>query len=132
MHAHWNGKFLALGGGGWSGSFSNAYGTGLQRGYATVSTDTGHKSGDPTEVSWQLIAPGVPANDRIEDCNWRAVEQLTIVGKAIVQAYYGKTIALSYWQGCSTGGRQGMVLAQRFPTTTESSLAPPFSPRSCR
>ena len=111
----WNGKFLALGGGGWSGSFSGAFGTGLGRGYATVSTDTGHKSGDPTQENWQLNPDNTPADNRIEDFNWRSLEQMTIIGKAIVQAHYDDTIDLSYWQGCSTGGRQGMLLSQRYP-----------------
>jgi feruloyl esterase len=112
--AGWNGKFLALGGGGWAGVFSNAT-TGLSRGYATGSTDTGHKAGDPTQANWQLLAPGIPNSDAMEDFNWRSMQQMTIVGKQMVQAFYDDTIDYSYWQGCSTGGRQGMKMSQLFP-----------------
>jgi feruloyl esterase len=104
----WNGKFLGVGNGGWAGSIP--YGqmiSGLGLGYAVGSTDTGHSGADAT------FAPGHP--EKLIDFGYRAVHEMTATAKAVVKAFYSDAPRFSYWSGCSTGGRQGLVEAQRFP-----------------
>ena len=105
---NWNGKFLALGNGGWAGSISfSAMATGLQSGYAVASNDTGHKGGSAS------FAVGHP--EKVVDFAWRAMHEMAVRSKQMIEAYYEQSPRLSYYQGCSTGGRQGMMEAQRFP-----------------
>jgi feruloyl esterase len=112
----WNGKYEAVGGGGWAGVISyTALASALQEGYATSSTDTGHKGGDAT------FAPGHP--EKVVDFAYRAVHEMTLKAKAIINAYYGRAPKLSYWNGCSTGGRQGLMEAQRYPEDFDAILA---------
>jgi feruloyl esterase len=118
----WNGKFLGIGGGGFGGSISaGGFTEGLQRGYAAAQTNIGHTNADG--VAWALTAPGVPNGDRVTDYDYRSVRLMTTVGKAIVLAYYGNDPDYSYWQGCSTGGREGMIEAQRFPKDYDGIIA---------
>ncbi len=106
----WNGKFLALGNGGFSGEISYpGMVAPLTRGYATASTDTGHEGG-PFDSSFALGHP-----EKWIDWTYRAVHQMTVQSKAILRAYYRNAPRFSYWSGCSTGGRQGLAEAQRFP-----------------
>src|ERR1051326_7063033 len=94
----WNGKFLAVGGGGWVGSINyGGMAAAVQEGYATASTDTGHVGGNAE------FAPGHP--EKVIDFAYRAVHDMTIKAKAIMAAHYGREPRLSYWTGCSTGGR---------------------------
>jgi feruloyl esterase len=104
----WNGKFQAVGNGGWSGAI--VYGPlarALAHGYATASTDTGHTGGSGS------FALGHP--EKLIDFGYRAVHQMTVEAKAIIAAFYGNGPKLSYWVGCSSGGKQGLKEAQRFP-----------------
>jgi tannase/feruloyl esterase len=120
--ASYNGRFQAVGGGGYAGSISfGAMATVLRAGYATASTDTGHPASaggtfalnpDRT-LNWQLI----------EDFASRSLFQLTKKAKALIAAYYGGPAEYSYWNGCSTGGRQGLMLAQRMPGEYDGILA---------
>ena len=104
----WNGKFQGVGGGGFAGVISYGAMTGaLRRGYATASTDTGHAT---PGGAWALGRP-----DLVTDFAYRAVHEMTVKAKAVVAAFYGKAAARSYFVGCSTGGRQGLMEAQRFP-----------------
>jgi len=104
----WNGKFQAVGNGGWSGSINtNALAAALRRGYATASTDTGHEGGSAS------FALGHP--EKLIDYGYRAVHEMTVKAKAIIATYYGDGPKLSYWNGCSAGGKQGLKEAQRFP-----------------
>ena len=118
----WNGKFLGIGGGGLGGAISSGgFTDGLRRGYAAAQTDIGHTNADG--VGWALIAPGVPNTDRITDYSWRAVRLMTTVGKEIVKLYYAQGPQYSYWQGCSLGGREGMMETQRFPEDYDGVIA---------
>lgn len=104
----WNGKFEAVGNGGWAGTISyGAMAVALHDGYATASTDTGHSSGGG---SFALHHP-----EKVIDFGWRSEHEMTVKAKAIIQAFYGRPARMSYWNGCSTGGRQGLKEAQRFP-----------------
>ena len=113
---NWNGKFQAVGNGGWAGIISYpALATALQEGYATASTDTGHKGGNA------LFAIGHA--EKLTDFAYRAVHEMTVQSKAIVSSYYGRAARLSYWNGCSTGGRQGLMSAQKYPEDFDAILA---------
>ena len=111
----WNGKFLAVGNGGWNGNIDrNALATGLRRGYATASTDTGHEGGG---------GPWMQRPEKLIDFGYRAVHEMTVKARAIVNAYYENTARLSFFQGCSAGGRQGLKAAQRFPEDFDGIVA---------
>jgi len=114
--AGWNGKYMAVGNGAFSGSIAYAaMANGLARGYAVSSTDTGHQGGSAS------FALGHP--EKLIDFGWRAVHEMTVTSKKIVTAYYGDTPKYSYWNGCSAGGRQGMKEAQRFPEDFDGIIA---------
>jgi feruloyl esterase len=114
-NASWNGKFLAVGNGGFAGSISfAAMADGLAEGYATASNDTGHKGGGG---EFALV------EDKLVDFAYRAMHEMTVQSKAIVQSYYTRPARLSYYAGCSTGGRQGLVSAQRYPADFDAIIA---------
>jgi feruloyl esterase len=113
---NWNGKFLAVGNGGWAGSISfDAMAGGLRRGYATASNDTGHTGASAA------FAVGHP--EKLVDFGYRAMHEMAVQSKAIIQTFYRRGPQLSYYQGCSTGGRQGMMAAQRFPEDFDAIIA---------
>jgi feruloyl esterase len=106
----WNGKLLGLGGGGWAGNVTpQAAAAGLAAGYATLQTDGGH----PGTVVWDNAWASDPV--ALDDFAWRAIHEMTVAGKMLAAAYYGKPAGRSYFNGCSTGGRQALMEAQRFP-----------------
>ena len=113
---NWNGKFQAVGNGGWAGVISYpAMASALQEGYATASTDTGHKGGNA------VFAIGPP--EKVVDFAYRAVHETTVKAKALIGAFYDRAPRLSYWNGCSTGGRQGLMEAQKYPDDFDAILA---------
>jgi feruloyl esterase len=112
----WNGKFQAVGNGGWAGSISYAaMAAAVQEGYATASNDTGHEGGNA------LFAIDHP--EKLVDFAYRAVHEMTVQAKAVLGKYYGQAPRFSYWNGCSTGGRQGLMSAQRYPEDFDAILA---------
>jgi len=114
--ANWNGKFQAVGNGGWSGSINNnALAAALRRGYATSSTDTGHQG---SSASFALGHP-----EKLIDYAWRSEHEMTSKSKSIIEAFYGKGPKLSYWNGCSAGGKQAMKEAQTFPDDFDGIIA---------
>ena len=114
--ADWNGKFEAVGNGGFAGVISfPAMASALREGYATASTDTGHTGGSG------IFAMGHP--EKMIDFGYRAVHEMTVKAKALITAFYGRAPRFSYWNGCSTGGRQGLKEAQRFPDDFDAILA---------
>ena len=105
---NWNGKFLAVGNGGWAGSISlSAIARSLSEGYAAASNDTGHKGGSGE------FALGQP--EKVIDFGYRSMHEMAVQSKSIIGEYYGQAPSLSYYNGCSTGGRQGLMEAQRYP-----------------
>lgn len=113
---NWNGKFEAVGNGGWAGNISYpALATALSRGYATASTDTGHAT---PGGSFALNHP-----EKLVDFGYRAVHEMTVQAKALIAAFYGNQPSRSYWNGCSTGGRQGLMSAQRYPADYDGIIA---------
>lgn len=114
--AGWNGKFQAVGNGGWGGAISYpALAVALADGYATASTDTGHSTNGGS------FALGHP--EKIADFGYRAVHEMTVAAKAIIDAYYNSSPRLSLWTGCSGGGRQALKEAQRFPADYDGIVA---------
>jgi feruloyl esterase len=112
----WNGKFQAVGNGGWAGTINyGAMASALQEGYATASTDTGHVGGTAT------FALGHP--EKVVDFAYRAVHEMALKSKAVVAAFYDRAPRFSYWIGCSTGGRQALMEAQRFPEDFDGIIA---------
>jgi feruloyl esterase len=103
----YNGRLQAVGGGGLAGSISySAMVAAVNDGFASASTDTGHRAND----SLWLADP-----QRREDYGHRAIHEMTVKAKAIIDAHYGSVPEYSYFNGCSTGGRQGLMEAQRYP-----------------
>jgi len=114
----WNGAFAMGGGGGFVGTVQNMARDSVNRGFATVGTDTGHE--------WE---PGYLANwalDNVEaqlDFGYLAVHRTAEVAKAVIRAYYGKEAGHSYFLGCSRGGGQAMMEAQRYPKDFDGIVA---------
>jgi len=114
----WNGKLQGRGNGGFAGEIAyQQLGTGVSQGYAMAGTDTGH-SGTAVEASWVLGHP-----EKMVDFGYRGIHEMTLVAKAAVKAYYGKDAQHSYFWGCSNGGRQALMEAQRFPEDYDGILA---------
>ncbi|MCH9729540.1 MAG: tannase/feruloyl esterase family alpha/beta hydrolase [Actinomycetia bacterium] len=108
----WNGKFIMGGSGGFGGNFANAahdFWNVVPNGWATVSTDTGHK-GNPADASWALNNP-----ERQVNFGHLAVHRTAVNSKALIEGYYGSEIKRSLFFGCSRGGGQGLMVAQRSP-----------------
>jgi feruloyl esterase len=117
----WTGRFEVVGNGGMAGTISySAMATGLRRGNAVASTDTGHASRPSSsfDASWSLNRP-----ELVDDFGYRSLHLTTVNGKQIVRAYYGKTAEHSYYTGCSKGGGQGLMEAQRFPADFDGIVA---------
>ncbi len=116
LPAQWNRKFMMVGNGGWNGAVSYAaMAEPLRRGYAVASTDTGHAGGRGT------FAFGHP--EKLVDFAWRAVHETTVKGKALTAAYYGGPPRYAYWNGCSSGGKQGLKEVQMFPEDFDGVVA---------
>ncbi len=115
LPSDWNGRFLFQGGGGLNGSVAPPLGrTGkndaaLARGFVVVSTDTGHR-GQGFDASFM-------ADQQASlDFAYQAVGRVALLAKQIIALYYDRPAAHSYFIGCSTGGREGMLMAERYPT----------------
>jgi feruloyl esterase len=114
----WNGRFRGQGNGGFAGYVDyTSLGIAISSGFAAAGTNTGH-DGSPIDASW---AKGHP--DKIVDFGWRAIHEMTLKAKAIVQAFYGEAPKHSYFTGCSNGGRQALMEAQRFPEDYDGIIA---------
>src|SRR5262249_54214875 len=104
------------GNGGWSGSIRTAtLAAGGRRGYATAMSDLGHEG---SSASFALDHP-----EKLIDFGYRATPGMTLTAKAIITKYYGRAPKLSYFNGCSAGGRQGLMEAQRFPADFDGIVA---------
>jgi feruloyl esterase len=112
----WNGKFQAVGNGGWAGTISyTALAAAVAGGYASASTDTGHST---PGSSFAMAHP-----EKLVDFSYRAVHEMTVQAKAAIGAFYGNAPRLSLWNGCSTGGRQGVTEAARYPADFNAVVA---------
>ena len=110
--SNWNGRFLGNGGGGFSGGSAGSVNGPAAAGYAAGATDTGHEGGSGSfaldgngRLDWQSIRNNAHVG----------IHEMTVTGKALTQAAYGVAPRYSYFNGCSTGGRQGLSEVQRYP-----------------
>ena len=110
----WNGKFVSSGEGGFAGRLNytrlgldGGLDEWLTRGYATASTDTGHRS---TDDNWAVGHP-----ERVIDYAYRSKHLVTVAAKGLIAAYYGRPATHAYFNSCSNGGRQGLMEVQRYP-----------------
>lgn len=112
----WNGRYYQVGCGGFCGNlggrsgFVNAMGPGLQKGYATATTDSGHHGLSSVDADW---ADGNVNAER--DWGWRSIGETNRVAQIMIQAFYGKPAGRAIFQGCSTGGRMANMAALRYP-----------------
>lgn len=113
----WNGRFQGTGGSAWAGdSGLEPLAEGVAADYSTGETDTGHNPDLSTSTSWYLTPEGKLNIPLLEDYAYIGYNDLAVVGKQLSNRYYGREPVYSYWNGCSTGGRQGLQLAQKYPT----------------
>jgi feruloyl esterase len=118
LPADWNGKVYGIGGGGWIGNIAlRTASEALGMGYATMQTDGGHPIGNVWDNAW-AIDP-----DKAKDFSYRAIHDMTVAGKILAEAYYGHKQSRSIYVGCSTGGRMGLMEAQRFPDDYDGIVA---------
>jgi feruloyl esterase len=111
----WNGRFLGTGNGGGAGSISyNPLAFGVRRGFATANTDMG-TSPNANE------AIGHP--ERWVDFGYRATHEMTVAAKALIQLFYNQSASYAYFMGCSTGGQQALMEAQRYPSDYHGIIA---------
>lgn len=121
----WNGKLLSAGNFSWGGYFMYpVMMSGLEKGYATASTDTGHNDDNPAQTGGKFI-PGHP--EKLVDYAWRAHHLMAVNAKEIIRAFYGRLPYKSYWIGCSLGGIEGLIEAQNYPEDYDGMVigAPP-------
>ena len=117
---NWNSKFMAVGNGGWAGAIQG-YGpmqNALRSGYATAATDTGHTNEGGSAGMWALGHP-----EKIVDFAYRAMHDMTVKSKRVIAEFYKPMLRYSYYSGCSTGGRQGVMAAQRYPGDFDGIIA---------
>ncbi len=123
---NWNGKFVMGGDGGFAGSLNNqAIGLSslggenvLQSGYATVSTDVGHTPDPDRSASWALNNL-----ERVVNYGHLGVHRTAVSAKSLISAWYGQEIDRSYFYGCSNGGREALMEAQRYPNDFDGIIA---------
>ena len=118
LGAKWNGKFVQLGNGGFAGSINSGF---LRRtaasGYAVAGTDNGHRA-IGTSASWALGHP-----EKLVDYGWRSLKETTDIAKALIKAQKTDGPKRSYFMGCSDGGREALMEAQRFPADFDGIVA---------
>ena len=113
----WNGKYQGAGNGGLAGAITYSdMRSAIARGYATSSTDTGHSSNAPTDPWWRDA-------QAIKDYGYRSIHETAVRSKAIIGAFYGNAPSKSYFNACSTGGRQAFMEAQRYPDDYDGIIA---------
>ena len=116
----WNGRFLGTGGGGFLGGSPNGIDQPVGQGFAAGATDTGHEGasgsfalGDGDRLNWQSIRDNAHVG----------IHEMTVTGKSLAETLYGEAPRYSYFSGCSTGGRQGLMEAQRYPMDYDGILS---------
>jgi feruloyl esterase len=115
----WNGRYLQVGNGGFAGNIpERSILVGLAQGYATAGTDDGHESVLGTDASWAMGHP-----EKVVDFGYRALKETTDAAKAIIAAHADRAPRYSYFLGCSDGGREALMEAQRYPDDFDGVVA---------
>lgn len=117
----WNGRFLGIGGGGFTAGSEDRMADRVKEGFAAASTDAGNPSGTATTIG--LNPDGTLNRAGQENYGHRSIHEMTVDGKAVTAAFYGQEADGSYFEGCSTGGRQGAMEAQRYPEDYDGIVA---------
>jgi hypothetical protein len=113
---NWDGRFQGVGGAVFAcGPFYNETAPAIQAGYASATSDCGVNPADLLTGSWALTAKGHLDWPLINEFAFRGIHDMTVIGKAVTTAYYPAPLRFSYFNGCSTGGREGLMEAQRYP-----------------
>lgn len=121
---NWNGRFQGIGGGGYAARYGEyALADAITRGYAAAQTDAGVTQEMLSAEAWALDSENRVNWSLLTNFAFRSVHDLAVVGKEITALFYGKKPKYSYWSGCSTGGRQGYMEAQRYPEDFDGILA---------
>lgn len=131
LPSSWNGKVLGVGGGGFAGNVrAESAAEGLSRGYTVIQNDLGHASAGVLDPSFAIDEAGRRNVEGIVDFGHRATHLATVIGKQVAEGYYGRAPEHAYWEGCSTGGRQGLAEVQRYPGDYDGVIsgAPVFTP----
>ncbi|CAM3335284.1 tannase/feruloyl esterase family alpha/beta hydrolase [Kibdelosporangium persicum] len=112
----WNGRFQGVGGGGYSMAVWDAgLAEQIKLGYAAATTDGGVDTNTGSPAKWALDADGDVNTELLKNFASRSLHDMAVAGKAVTTQHYGRAANYSYWNGCSTGGRQGLMNAQRYP-----------------
>jgi hypothetical protein len=119
----WNGRLYMYGNGGYAGEDAEApreqdsRNIALRNGFATARTDTGHLA------SKEPLGTFAVDHNKVVDHGYRAVHETVTLAKRLAGRFYGNAPKFSYWDGCSTGGRQGVMSAQRYPKDFDGIVA---------
>jgi len=118
----WNSKFNMPGGGGTNGSIPNTTGR-LRQGYAVAANDSGHSNAVNTDpLAGGTASFGTDYLARV-DFAYNAIDVTTRTAKRLVEMYYGDAPRYSYFEGCSMGGREAMMVTQRFPSYFDGAVS---------
>jgi hypothetical protein len=116
LPSKWTGRFQGVGGGGFEcGPVFAETAAAIQEGYASAATDCGVPPADAATGSWALNSNGTLNWPLIDDFAYIGIHDMTVTGKAVTKIYYSSPLRYSYFNGCSTGGREGLMEAQRYP-----------------
>ena len=118
----WIGRLQSEGGGGFAGSVNIPVNS-ISGGYIGIQTDTGHNGGGGSFGMLTPVPNGAPNVQLQTDFAYRSEHEMAVIGKQLAQAFYGTQPVFSYWNGCSTGGRQGLRMAQDYPGDYNGILA---------
>lgn len=116
LPATWNGRFQGVGGAVYEcGPLFGEMGPAIQGGYAAATTDCGVPPADALTGAWALRADGTLNMPLIDDFAFAGIHDMSVAGQALTRIYYPSPLRFSYFNGCSTGGREGLMEAQRYP-----------------
>jgi len=118
---NWNGRMQSEGGSVYAGVIADP--TSMASGYVGITTDTGHSSPNPLSGRFGMSSTGGPNTQLQIDFAYRSEHLMAVIGRQLIQAFYGIQPSKSYFNGCSTGGRQGLAMAQRYPEDYDGILA---------